>query len=100
MVKLDYVSMIFYSVNDGLTGLSITIMFYLVGRSERKNLSTSKNSIKKLANKYGHSNFRKSEVDEGGDLSELCCENIITNNNVTIIASDAEDEIKDPWEYQ
>ena len=53
-----------------------------------------------MANKYGHSNFRKSEVDEGGDLSELCCENIITNNNVTIIASDAEDEIKDPWEYQ
>jgi hypothetical protein len=41
----------------------------------------------------------ESQVDEGGDLADLCCDPITTNNNA-FEAEEIEDNTKDPWEYQ
>lgn len=70
----DNVCMIFFSISDAFTSFGITVMFFYVGQSEvnsKKKGEERKFSLKTRL-KYGHSNYKKSEVDDGGNLEKLC----------------------------
>ena len=65
--------MIYFSICDAFTSFGITVMFYYVARSETRTQQERKISLKTRL-KHGHSNYKKSEVDQGGDLSKLCAD--------------------------
>jgi hypothetical protein len=76
MQIFDQFCIIYYSVNDMFTSLGITVMFFFIGRSEYENTQSRKFSLKSKE-KLGHENFKKSDVDDGGDLTKLCEESLV-----------------------
>ena len=69
MRVFDYFCMIYFSINDSITALGITVMFYYIGRSEVTTNRKQRKVSAKTRAKLGHSNFETLAVDEGGDLS-------------------------------
>lgn len=80
MMIFDETSIIFFSVNDTLTSLGITVMFFFIGRSEYESSQSRKFSLK-TKSKLGHDNFKDSMVDEGGDLKKLCEESLVFDSS-------------------
>ena len=80
MKIFDQACIIFYTINDTLTSLGITVMFFFIGRSEYENCQERKFTLKTKA-KLGHDNFKDSVVDEGGDLKKLCEESLVFDSS-------------------
>jgi hypothetical protein len=80
MKIFDQACIIYYTINDTLTSLGITVMFFFIGRSEYENSQERKFSLKTKA-KLGHDNFKDSVVDEGGDLKKLCEESLVFDSS-------------------
>lgn len=87
MDKFDSATMIFFSITDAFTSFGITILFYQIGKNEYSKSRNSKETNRERSKipsqqeeawqqRLGHKNFKDSEVDEGGDLSKLCQDEI------------------------